>query len=251
DPAARARGLADGDALARAPARVAVLPRRRADPRVLSDGGHAGGREADEPPRQQPPLLARDGVPRAESGAPPAGVHGGALQPAPATVLDPVLERGAVALLGDVPLGSRLPAVAGGSIGRTVLAHAPQRADHLLPELPSREDDPRAGHRLSRRYRGFRACERGSAGAALVQRQLLAVVPGQLHDRRAPAPRPASGAGRHEEDDRTRVPRRGVAGRSDADRDGARPTRAGAAHAPGRGAMAIRRAASAPGPGAG
>jgi hypothetical protein len=43
----------------------------------------------------------------------------------------------------------------------------------------------------------------------------------------------------------------GVAGRADADRDGARATRADAAHAPGRAAVAIRRAAATSGPGAG
>src|SRR5262249_56083724 len=101
--------------------------------RVVSDGGHAGGREADEPSRQQPSLLARDGVPRVEPGAPPAGVHGGAVQPASAVVLDPVLERGAVALLGDVPLGSRLSAVAGGSAPGALLARAPPRAGRILP----------------------------------------------------------------------------------------------------------------------
>ena len=67
DPAAGAGRLAHGDALARAPAGFALLPRRRADSRLVSDGRHDGRRQADEHARQQPALLARDGLSRVES----------------------------------------------------------------------------------------------------------------------------------------------------------------------------------------
>ena len=75
--------LAHGDDVARTAAGESVLPRRRGDPRLLPDGHHVGGRQAHEHARQQHPLLARHGVPRADPGPSPAGLHGGALQPAP------------------------------------------------------------------------------------------------------------------------------------------------------------------------
>ena len=62
--------------------------------------------------------------------------------------------------------------VARGSHGRAVLAHAPQRANHLLAQLPPREDDARAGDPIPRRHGGLRARERRRRGSSLVQWQL-------------------------------------------------------------------------------
>ena len=153
-----------------------------------------------------------------------------------------VLERRPVAVLGDVPLGSRLPRDARGSHGRAVLAHAPQRANHLLAQLPSREDDAGAGDSVPRRHGRFRARERRGRSAPLVQRQLFAALSDRLHDRRSRAARAAHELVDSKKMTERAVPRRGAAGRPDADRDGARAAGEDAAHAQRRRAMAVRRA---------
>jgi uncharacterized membrane protein YgcG len=145
---------------ARAPARRSILPRRRTDPRVLSHGGHVGGGQAHESSWKQSILLARHGVSRAESRPPSSGFHERAVQHASPPVLDAVLERGPVALLGDVLVGPRVRRVAREPSRRAVLADASERAHHLLAQLPPREDDAGAGRAIPRGHGGLRARER-------------------------------------------------------------------------------------------
>src|SRR5207248_717677 len=66
--APRARRLAHGHAQPRAPESVALFPRRRSHSRRLPNPRHDGRGEVDESAREQPALLARHRVSRAEPG---------------------------------------------------------------------------------------------------------------------------------------------------------------------------------------
>ena len=116
-PAAGARRLANGDDESRAPKGGSVLPRRRIDPRFVSHSGDDGRGEDDELPRQQSAFLACVVFHELNPGHHLQGFMTGALQTAPAPVQHSVLERRAVAILGDVSLGPRLPLQPGGRIG--------------------------------------------------------------------------------------------------------------------------------------
>ena len=85
-----------------------VLPRRRNHPGFVSDEHDVRGRHADGDARQWSALLARDRLPRADSGPLAPGVHGGALQPAASAVHDAVSDRGLGALLGIHHVGPRV-----------------------------------------------------------------------------------------------------------------------------------------------
>ena len=100
------------------------------------------------------------------------------------------------ALLGIRDVGPGLPRVARGSDRRAVLAHAPLRPDRLLAELPPRALDAGAVRALPGRSRRPRSLHRRRRGPPLVQRLLLAALPGRLHDGRAADPIADEGARR-------------------------------------------------------
>ena len=170
DPAASEGSLAAGDDVTGAPAGGTVLSGRRSNPGRLPDGRDDARREAHEHAREQCPLLARDGAPRAHPRAPPAGVHERALQFAPAALPHAILDRGLGALLGDAAMGPGVRDDAGGPGGHALLANALGRADHLLAELPPGADDAGRGHHLPGRPGGPRTCQRHSRGPPVLQR---------------------------------------------------------------------------------
>src|ERR1019366_2588454 len=156
--------------------------RRRVDSRVVSNGRHVRGGQAHESKRKQSSLFSRDSVSRAEPGTSSAGFHFRPLQSAPPVVRNSVLERRAVAVLGDVSLGSRVSGDAGRQNGSAFLANAPKRTDHLFNEVSSRQNDSRSGGSIPCRYRGFRESERRGRGEAIVQRRILSALSDRIHD---------------------------------------------------------------------
>jgi hypothetical protein len=124
-------------------------------------------------------------------------------------LLHAILRRGVGALVGDPSLEPRLPAHPRGANGDALLADASRRADHLLAQVPSRRVDAAAVHRLPRGPCRPRARERHRRGAPLVQRQLLAAVPGRVPAWRHAAAGAAPRAGDQRLDERAEFPRCG------------------------------------------
>ena len=92
----------------------------------------------------------------------------------------PFWTEGWAPLLGDAALGPRLSVDARGPRRDALLADAPGRPNHLLAELPPGGDDAGRGDRLPCRPGRARARQRHRRGAPLVQRQLLAALPGRV-----------------------------------------------------------------------
>ena len=214
----------------RGAADVAVLPRRRPHPRVVSDR-HDGLRRADaEHARQQPRLLARDGVPRDDP------------RPQPRRLSRPALSR----------LSRRISASGGPFYGEGW----PLYWELTMYELGfDKTPEQKVGALFWRMHRCARIIfslnfhmgqwspqecvdflvdkvghERDNAdgrSAPLVRVGAVrepAALPGGVSARRPAAARPAQGAGRHEGHDEQAVPRRDHAAGQHADR--AHPPRA-------------------------
>lgn len=163
--------------------------------------------EAHEHAREQPAPVPRDRPPRADPGASPPGLHELPLPGAPACGLrHAVLDRGLGALLGNAALGPGIQCDARGPRRGALLAHASQRADHLLARVPPGHHDAAAGDRLPCRPGRPRAGQRRGRGAAQLPGHVSASVPARLHDGRPAVPLAAPGAGRVGPDDEQGVP---------------------------------------------